>query len=179
MALVPNTQPDRYGGVRLDESGAVTGFARRGPAAAGTFHFIGVQIAAVQAFAAVIPGSAANSVGDVYDRLIGERPGCIRGYVCGAGFWDIGSVADYWRTSLAFAEPGRATLARGTDVRIDATASVRHSIIWDRVTIGPRAVLDGCIVTDDVTVPAGAQYRDAILTTSPDGPLVVTERPST
>lgn len=178
MALVTNREPNRYGGVRLDDRGAVVGFAKPGPSAAGTFHFIGVQVAAAQAFAAVPAGRIANSVGDVYDQLIAERPGSIRGHVCEAGFWDIGSVDDYWRTSLAFAEPGHATLARGTGVHIDATASVRQSVVWDRVTIGPRASLDGCIVTDDVTVPAGAAYRDVILTTAPGGRLVVSARPT-
>lgn len=176
MALVPNTEPDRYGGIRLDDRGVVTGFAARGPAAVGTFHFIGVQVAAAETFASVTPGSVANSVGGVYDRLIAERPGSIRGYVCGASFWDIGSVADYWRTSLAFAEHDRGTLGLGAGVHIDPTAVVRASIVWDRVTVGARAVLDGCIVTDDVTIPAEAAYCDAILTAGPNGHIVVTAR---
>ena len=45
LALVPNRAFTRYGGVRLDEEGRVVGFARRGPSSAGTYHFIGVQIA--------------------------------------------------------------------------------------------------------------------------------------
>ena len=45
MALVPNRHPDRYGGVRLDARGQVTGFARRGADARGSYHFIGVQLA--------------------------------------------------------------------------------------------------------------------------------------
>lgn len=181
MALVPNTMPNHYGGVRLDADGRVTGFARRGPDAVGTFHFIGVQVAAAAAFAAVTPGTAANSVGDVYDRLIAERPGCIRGFVSEAGFWDIGSVADYWQTTVRFADrsddDGRGTLGRGGGVRIEASAIVRDSVLWDRVRVGAGARLDGCIVTDDVVVPDGAAYRNSILWNDPEQGLTVAPRP--
>ena len=44
MALVPNREPDKYGGVVLDSDDAVTGFVPRGAAAAGSRHFIGVQV---------------------------------------------------------------------------------------------------------------------------------------
>lgn len=182
MAVVPNREPDRYGGVRLDAQGRVVGFAARGPSAAGTCHFVGVQVAHAEAFAGVRPGTAANSVGEVYDRLLAARPGSVRGLVCEAAFWDIGTVPDYWRTSRAFAEEAagagdRATLGRGAGGHLDPHAVVRDCILWDRVTVGPRAVLDGCIVTDDVAVPAGACHRDAILWRDPQGGLMVSPRP--
>jgi len=52
MALIPNPRPDKYGGVRLNASGAVARFTKRRahgtpPApseAEGNFHFIGPQI---------------------------------------------------------------------------------------------------------------------------------------
>src|SRR5262245_19710558 len=162
LALVPNPRPDHYGGVKLDEGGRVTGFAPRGPSATGTFHFIGVQVAAATAFDAVAPGAAANSVGGVYDRLIAERPGSVRGFVSSSGFWDIGTVGDYWRTSVEFAE-GRDRLGLGRDVEIAWDARVDRSIIWDRVHVGAGAELVECIVTDDVHVPAGAKYVRSIL----------------
>ena len=30
------------------------------------------------------------------------RPGAVRGFVGDANFWDVGTPADYWRTSQAF-----------------------------------------------------------------------------
>ena len=45
LALVPNEEYDRYGGVLLDDERRVTGFVRRGPSAKGSYHFIGVQVA--------------------------------------------------------------------------------------------------------------------------------------
>ena len=161
MALVPNADPDHYGGVRLDAQGWVTGFAPRGTAARGSFHFIGVQVAEGAAFDRVALGTVANSVGDVYDRLIAARPGSIRGIVTTARFLDIGTVGDYWRTSAAMAPAGE--LGRGADISIATDARVVHSILWDHVRVGAGATIDGCIVTDGVQVPAGARYVNAIL----------------
>ncbi|MGE3509722.1 MAG: sugar phosphate nucleotidyltransferase [Vicinamibacterales bacterium] len=188
LALTPNAEPDRYGGVRLGPDGIVTGFARRGPDACGSFHFVGIQATSVAAFHGVPLGAVANSVGEVYDRLLLTRPGSIRGFVCEARFWDIGSIVDYWTTSIVFAArellPAGAagsavtgTLGIGTGTSIDPTASVRQSILWDRVTVSAHARLERCIVTDDVQVPTGACYTDALVTAAPNGSLHVSPRP--
>jgi NDP-sugar pyrophosphorylase family protein len=103
MAVVHNAEPDRYGGVRLDVDNRVIGFASKGAAAVGSYHFVGVQIATADVFRSLPDGRPANSVGDVYDHLIAARPGSIRGWVSDAAFWDIGTLDDYERTSAAIA----------------------------------------------------------------------------
>jgi NDP-sugar pyrophosphorylase family protein len=166
LALVPNVEPLRYGGVRLAEDGRVLGFAARGPAATGSFHFIGAQLAHRSVFSELPAGQPAHSIGGCYDALLARVPGSIRGFVTSANFWDIGTVADYWRTSSAWSQHGeRATL----NSHISSSAIVRRSIIWDAVTIGKEAVLEDCIVTDGVDVAAGAQYQRKILMRAIDG----------
>jgi mannose-1-phosphate guanylyltransferase len=103
MALVPNREPDRYGGAQLAADGHITGFVRRGAAASGSYHVIGVQLAEAEAFAGVKDGEVINSVGAVYEALIASKPGSIRGYLCDAAFWDIGTPEDYAVTDAAFA----------------------------------------------------------------------------
>ncbi|MEQ1726867.1 MAG: nucleotidyltransferase family protein [Vicinamibacterales bacterium] len=77
MAVVPNTQPQHYSGLRVDADGAVLGVVPRGSGEA-SFHFVGVQVANRHAFAGAPAGRPSNSVGDVYARLIaaclGARP---------------------------------------------------------------------------------------------------------
>jgi NDP-sugar pyrophosphorylase family protein len=148
MAVVPNVEPERYGGIRLDSDGRVTGFAARGFAAVGSYHFIGIQAVQAKTFAALPDHTAINSLGNVYDKWIATLPGSIRGYVCTAAFWDIGTTQDYIRTSQAFASD---------ELRAD------RSILWDHVTLGEGAVIDECIVTDEVNVPAGVRFERAIL----------------
>ena len=162
MALVPNSEFMRYGGVLIDADGRVTGFVRRGPSAKGSYHFVGVQVVAGRVFDAVEPGTAASSIGGVYDVWIAA--GGIRGVVADAAFYDVGTPGDYWRASLAIAAmEGTIGSSVGTGTRIDSTAHVRQSVLWDDVAVGPGAQLDECIVTDGVKVPAGALHRRAIL----------------
>ena len=99
LALVPNREPEKYGGAIMKADGTVTGFAARGPSAKGSYHFIGVQMAHADAFRRLVPGQPAPSIGGLYDALIAARPGSIRGFVSDAAFWDIGTPEDYARTS--------------------------------------------------------------------------------
>ena len=183
LALVPNREFLRYGGVQLDAdgpstrlgTGRVTGFVRRGPGAEGSYHYIGVQAVAGRVFDVVEPGDAASSIGGIYDALIASQPGSVRGVVSDAAFFDVGTPADYWRTSNAFAARAGATLSspeRGA--RIDPSARVSHSILWDDVEIEARAVISECIVTDKVRVPAGAIHHRAILVRGADGETTAT-----
>jgi mannose-1-phosphate guanylyltransferase len=162
MALVPNLEPNRYGGVVMTADGSFSGFVSRGSGAVGSYHFIGVQAAHASAFTAIPDGRAANVHG-VYEALAASNPGCVRGYLCDAAFWDIGTPADYWTTNAAFLAGESPERAYGRNPRIDSTAHVTRSILWDDVEIQGRAVVEDCIVTDGVTVPAGSTYRRSIL----------------
>ena len=168
LALVPNHGFDRYGGVTLDDDGRVTGFVRRGPAAAGSYHFIGVQIAQATAFAVLPANEPASSIGGVYDALVRAQPGSVRGLVCDAAFWDVGTAEDYWRTSLAFSADAGVSPGIGDRARIDGSARITRSILWDDVEVGADAVIDECIITDRVRVPAGAAYRRSIVIAGED-----------
>jgi mannose-1-phosphate guanylyltransferase len=166
LALVPNVEPLRYGGVTLTADGRVIGFVPRGPGAAGSFHFIGAQIASRSVFAGLPPGQPVNSIGGCYDALLAREPGAIRGFVANATFWDIGTVADYWHTSAAWSVSAAAT---PPTAEVHRSAVLERSILWDAVEVGAAAVLEECIVTDGVRVPAGAGYRRKILMRATDG----------
>jgi mannose-1-phosphate guanylyltransferase len=175
MALVPNREPDRYGGVSLDERRRVTGFPRRASTGSArtaegrSYHFVGVQIANAEAFAALADGRPVNSVGGVYDELLAARPGAICGYVCDAAFWDVGTAGDYWRTSVAWAEKTGGAFTPGPGSTVAPTAVVTRSIIWNDVTIGAGSTVDACIITDGVRVPEGSRYARQILVRSANG----------
>jgi NDP-sugar pyrophosphorylase family protein len=162
LALAPNAAPARYGGVRLDRDSRVVGFVPRG-AAEGSFHMLGVQVAHAEAFAALPAGQALNSIGGVYDDLIASKPGSIVGFVSDATFWDIGTVSDYWRTSMGFLDRIARDGGSSRSVRLHPSARVTRSVLWDEVTVGAGSVLDECIVTDGARVPDGATYRRTIL----------------
>jgi NDP-sugar pyrophosphorylase family protein len=164
MALIPNPDPSKYGGVLLDESGAVTQFTRPGGPGL-SMHFIGPQVVEADAFAPLEDGIVSESVLGIYPRFIAERPGSIRGFVCNATFRDIGTPADLLRTSLDLAAAdGRPDRPRwGRHVSVDPGAHVTRSVLWDDVTVGAGATITECVLADGVTIPPGARYdRSAI-----------------
>lgn len=163
LALVPNRDFLRYGGVRIDADGRVTGFVPRGPAAEGTCHYIGVQLVDAGVFDAAPPGEPASTIGGIYDQLMATEPGAIRGLLSEASFFDVGTPADYWRTSFAFAASASVSPTAAQSARIDPGARITGSILWDDVQVGAGAVLDECIVTDHVVVPPRAEFRRQIL----------------
>lgn len=168
LALAPNRRPDKYSGVRLAADGCVTGFAPRGES--GSYLFVSTQAVQASVFEGLPAGQPARSVGGIYDRLIAEEPGAIRGFVSDVAFWDVGTAADYWATNWAFAERQHGVAeAAGPTVRMAPSARVSRSILWDDVEIGSGAIVDECIVTDGVRVPGGARYHRAMLIRGADG----------
>ena len=141
MALVPNTEPHKYGGVLVDDAGVVTGFTRKG-AAVRSFHFIGVQVAEARVFASLPDNTPHESVGALYPALMKQHPRAIRAHVTDAEFLDIGTPADYLDTCIRLAaREGRPLTG--------------ESVLWDDVVVDPRARLTRCVVTDGVRVPPG------------------------
>jgi NDP-sugar pyrophosphorylase family protein len=174
LALVPDHDPSKYGGVSLEADGALRGFVPRGRTVDGTRHFVGVQVVHPDAFAHLDPGQPVESFGTVYPHWIAARPGSIRGHVAPAAFWDVGTVRDYWRTARAFERRETSDTWMGAGSRIDASAQVTDSILWDHVEVSAGCVLDRCIVADGVRLAPGTTGTQSVFHESGDGRLIVT-----
>ncbi len=184
MALIPNPQPGKYGGVQVDDGGWVTGFARAG-AARAPYHFIGVQIADARVFAGLEDGVPAETVNALYPALIAADRHSIAAFISDASFRDIGTPADYLATSAQLAALEGDRMAAGIRTRVAPSASVRGSALWDDVAIGAGGEIVECIVCDGVHLPEGSRYqRCAIVRANGrrpqgrerlDGALLITE----
>ena len=174
MAGVANAEPQKYGGIVASADGQVTGFTKRG-STQPSHHFVGIQVAEAEAFASLAPGTAYESVAAVYPALIRERPGSIRLHVCNAEFLDIGTPDDYLRTSLLLAGREGTGAAYGRGTRIDPTARIEESVLWDDVEVGAATMLRQCIVTDGARVPEDTSWVGVTLR-RPDGQLAPGER---
>jgi len=174
MAVVPNTEPMKYGGALVDENAVITGFVPRGSSQT-SWHVIGVQVAEMDAFNEVPDNVPYESVRTLYPALIATRAGAVRAFRCTAEFFDIGTPGDYLSTSLQFAEREGGQRLVGVRSAIDPSARVQDSIIWDDVTVEAGAVLRECVVTDCVRVPADTSWHGVSLRTC-DGPLEPGER---
>jgi NDP-sugar pyrophosphorylase family protein len=172
MAVVPNTEPKRYGGVVVESDGSVTGFVRRG-SREPSCHFVGLQVAEVEAFASVPADVLYETVGALYPALLAERRGAIRACQTRAEFMDIGTPSDYLGTSLRLAEREGFDLAAGAEVR--ATARVERSVLWDDVVVEDGVMLRECVVTDGVRVPADTSWHGVSIRVASE-PLAPGER---
>jgi len=165
LAVVPNREPDKYSGLALDDNGAFTGVVPRG-SSGSSHHFIGVQVAEAEAFASLPEHVPAESVGQRYPELIAARPGSVRGFQTSGEFFDIGTVSDYLSTSLRLGsrEPESAIAVRvGARTRIAPDASLEETVLWDDVEVHAGARLRRCVVTDRVSIPAGAAWENATI----------------
>ncbi len=164
LAVVPNTEPHRYGGVLVADDGAVAGFVGRG-SDRPSWHFIGVQVVEAGAFEGLPAGEPAESVAMWYPALLESDPGCVRAVTTQASFSDIGTPADYLATSLALArEAGGDPTVPGSPLAgrrcaVAPSARLVRTVLWDDVTVGEGAWLTDCIVTDGVRVPAGVRWQ--------------------
>jgi NDP-sugar pyrophosphorylase family protein len=173
MALIPNPRPDKYGGVQLADGRRVTGFTRPGSGGA-SYHFIGVQIVESRVFTSLDDGVPAETVASLYPALMALDKHSIAPFISHASFRDIGTPADYLRTSAELAVIEGDRMMSGLHSRIDASARVLRSAVWDDVTIGAGAELVECIVCDGVVIPAGAKYRRCAIV--PRGPRTPQDR---
>jgi len=152
MAVVPNTRPDHYNGIRVDANLQVTDFVAKGHTDR-TWHFVGVQVVNPDVFGGLPAGTPAETVAGVYRDLVRTEPGSVRVWPVDAPFLDVGTPADYIDAVLRTA---------GTDTSVVEGASVVHPsavltrcVVWDGATVGPDATLTECVVLTGAHVHAG------------------------
>ncbi|MBK9238960.1 MAG: NTP transferase domain-containing protein [Acidobacteria bacterium] len=152
MAVVPNTRPDHYNGIRVDANLRVTDFVAKGHTDQ-TWHFVGVQIVNADVFDTLPAGAPAETVAGVYRDLVRTEPGAVHVWTVEAPFLDVGTAADYIAAVLHTA--GTETfVVEGTSV-VDSSAVLTRCVVWDGATVGPGATLTDCVVLTGAHVPAG------------------------
>jgi len=168
MALIPNPEPARFGGVLVDADGWITGFCRRGDPRPN-YHFFSAQVVARSVFADLTDGVKAESVLEVYPKLIAAGRH-LRAFICDAPFIEVGTPGDYRRVHARLAaDDGVSPWTPGARAAVASSARVIDSILWDDVAIGADAVVDRCVVADGVRVPAGLRVAGACLVPWPEG----------
>jgi NDP-sugar pyrophosphorylase family protein len=173
IAVTPNAKPERYGGLILDSMGRFHSVVPPG-SRARSYHVVGVQMADPSAFARLPLNEPAESIGALYKELVKENLGHVRAFLCHADFWDVGTPADYLDACLSIrAIEGHVNeLGRGSIV--DPSARITDCVVWEDVTVGPRATLERCVLADAVEIPDGASFSNCAIIQR-DGELIVTE----
>jgi mannose-1-phosphate guanylyltransferase len=174
LAVVPNTEPDKYDGLAVDAEGRVTGRVLRG-SGQSSYHFIGAQVVTARAFESVPADTPFESVAALYPDLIARQPGSVRAWSSNAEFLDIGTPADYLESSLVIGAREGRQIDIGTRSQVAPSARLDRSILWDDVVVEEGAMLRESIVTDGARVPADTSWHGVILRQA-DGTLVRGEK---
>ena len=155
LAVVANTRPDHYNGIRADAEHRITGFAKMGDAE-HTWHFVGVQVVNPSVFDRVPPGVPAETVSGFYRDLVLDAPGAVRVWPVEAPFLDVGTPADYLAAVLRTA--GTETFViEGATAYVHPSAILTRCVVWDGATVGADANLTDCVVLTGAHVPAGTR----------------------
>jgi len=165
MAVVRNTRPDHYNGLRLDSAGRVLAFVPKGHTEE-TWHFVGVQVVESRVFAGVPADTPMETVSGLYRDLVQQQPGAIRAWRVDAPFIDVGTPDDYLTASLRIAaDEGDASgvileapwVARSQRAIVEPTARLRDCVIWPDATIDANVSLERCVVVSGARVPEGTR----------------------
>jgi len=86
----------------------------------------------------------------------------------------VGTPADYLATSMAIAaEEGMTTTHVSDRSRVQPTAELSRTIVWDNAFIDEGCRLTDCIVADGVRLPPHTVADHRMIVATPDGPLHV------
>ena len=162
LAVMPNPNPQRYGGVVTDHDGWVQRFVPAGDPTP-SYHFVGVQMVEPAVFETLPIGEPASTIGGIYSTLASKHTRAIQVHMITEQFLDIGTPKDYLEVSLALAED-KESLLHGVGTKIGQDTQVIRTVLWDNVHVGARCSLDHCVVTDGVRVPDGSNFRNVIIT---------------
>ena len=151
MAVVPNPAPLHYTGIRAGDDGVVRGVAPKG-AAAGTWHFVGIQVTSASVFGSLPDAVPAETMSGLYRGFVATQPGRVCVYPVSAPFLDVGTPRDYLTAA-------RQLVGTGGEWE-EAFDSVR----WPGVRVARGAKLTRCVVATDV--PDDLTAADAVLVSS-------------
>ena len=151
LAVVPNPAPDHYNGIVAGDDRVVRGFVAKGQSAAGSWHFVGIQIAAAEAFTSLADGVPAETIAGIYRGFVAAQPGRVCVYPVTAPFIDVGTPRDYLAAARSFAAAS------------PARQGVTDSVVWPEATIAAGATLTRCVIAGQVHVPADVVASDAVI----------------
>lgn len=186
LGLMPHPSPGAYGGVTLGdvvrsatprqpsatrengattgrwiESRVVTGFVPRS-STLPSVHYPGVQLIQRDVLEALPDQVPAQSVGELYPRLLRERPGSILGVVFESAWLDVGSVDEYRVTCRTLSGDAHGNvIAPGADVH--PSARLRRCVVWPGARVPEDCVLDDVIVTGHAPLDAGSRLTSTIV----------------
>ncbi len=168
LVLKPNPKCERFSEVKITEDGRIQEFAgfpnSQLPTSNAPLMFTGIHLMEPEIFEYIPRGIFSDSVKDVYPKAMADGKVIAAHIAASDSSWfELSTLHRYLEISLEFL--GR----EGRDVVVDEgcqiadSAEIARSVLWKRVRVESGARLTNCVVGDDVTIPAGAEFDHAVI----------------
>jgi NDP-sugar pyrophosphorylase family protein len=122
--------------------------------------FTGIHIMEPRILDYIPRGVFSDTVMKVYPQAMakGER---IMGHVSEGLWYELSTLQRYLQISLALLREQERDVYAGANPQVDATATVRESVLWDDVVIESGAKVQRAIIGDGVRITGGEVVEDA------------------
>ncbi|MBI4468471.1 MAG: NDP-sugar synthase [Acidobacteria bacterium] len=171
LVLRPNRLHERYSMVEIDERCRIrrfNGFPARPevppdrPDSPGPLMFTGIQILEPGIFDYIPRHVFSHTTTTAYPAAIGDgRP--VVAHVSDSPWFEISTLHRYLETSLFFLKASSRDMITGSDCRLEPSAHIRQSVLWDRVQVGSRASITRSIIGDDCQIPAESSFDRVVV----------------
>lgn len=165
LILKENVQRERFSNVLLDSHGNIEKFgAFPDPNAIEDcpLMFTGIQILEPEIFNYIPPNQFSHSTTDVYPKAIADGK-IIAAHITKGRWYELSTLARYLDISLRFLKEQGKDSIYGLGTEIAPSASIKESILWQRVKVEEGAKLYQVIIGDDVRIPANTKLERVVV----------------
>ena len=126
--------------------------------------FTGIHLMQPEIFDYIPRGVFSDSVRDVYPAAMADGK-VIAAHVASeeSSWFELSTLQRYLEISLEFLAREGRDVVMDEGCQIDSSAQIVRSVLWKRVHVESGARLSDCVVGDDVTIPAGAEFSRAVI----------------
>jgi len=168
LVLRENRKREHFTIVEVNGAGNIARFAGFPEAKASAdllpppLMFTGIQVLDPAIFNYIPRGVFSHSTVHVYPRAIAEGE-TIAAHIADGDWFEMSTLERYLDISIEFLHRGGQRVICGKGSIIEEGAEVEDGVIWDRSRVCAGATLRRVVVADDVIVPAGSRFENAII----------------
>jgi len=168
LVLKPNAKRERFSEVKITDDHRIAEFAGfptpDSRLQTPPLMFTGIHLMEPEIFDYIPRGVFSDSVKDVYPAAMADGR-VIAAHIAPeqSSWFELSTLQRYLEISLEFLARESRNVMTDEDCQIDASAQLADSVLWKRVRVGADARLTNCVIGDDVTIPAGAEFSRAVI----------------
>jgi len=169
LVLKENPKREKFSQILVDKQGYYQGFGgfpltadHQPPTTDHPLMFVGIHILEPRIFEYIPRGVFSDSIRDVYPAAMqaGEK---IATHIGTGDWYELSTLARYLEISLDFMRQEGLQFTADEGCQIDATAQVRHSVLWRNVQIEAGAQISQCVLGDGVRIPANTTFERKVM----------------